>query len=100
MERNFCFQQCFLSYHSCWNVCIKTKAIHFEFDNHSAENENNMSGSFLTIISVLTFVIPKHLGIGNFKSSGTVGVAAIFSGSYNVVLVVRKALLCQLELLK
>lgn len=100
MEMNFCFQQCFHSYHSCWNVCIKSKTIHFEFDNHSAENENNMSGSFKTIISILTVVILKHPGIGNFKSSGTVGVAAIFSGSSNVVLVVRNALLCQLELLQ
>jgi hypothetical protein len=45
-------------------------------------------------------VILKHPGIGNFKSSGTVGVAAIFSGSYDLVLVVRNALLCQLELLQ
>lgn len=57
-----------------------------------------MSGSFLTVISILTFVILKHPGIGNFKSSGTVGVGAIFSGSYDLVLVVRNALLCQLEL--
>jgi len=100
MERNFCFQRCFHSCHSYWNVCIKSKTIHFEFDNHSAVNENNMIGSFLTIVSILNFVILKHPGIGNFKSSVTLGVAAIFSGSYSVVLVVKNALLFQLELLK
>jgi len=73
MERNFCFQPCFHSCHSCWNICIKSKGIHFEFDSHSPENENNMSGSFLTKISILKFVILKHPGIGNFKSSGMLG---------------------------
>jgi hypothetical protein len=57
---------------------MKSNGIHFEFDNHTSENENTMSGFFLTISSILNFVILKHPGIGNFISSGTVGVAAIF----------------------
>jgi len=57
---------------------MKSNGIHFEFDNHTPENENTTSGSFLTISSILNFMILKHPGIGNFTSSGTVGVAAIF----------------------
>lgn len=59
-------------------MCVKSKDMCFKDDNCSLEDGNNMSGSFSAIISMLTFVILKHPGIGDFKSCGTVGVAARF----------------------
>jgi hypothetical protein len=59
--------------------CVyKIKGMCFDDDNRSPEDEDSMGGSFLTIINILTFMILKHPGIGNFKSCGTVGVAARF----------------------